>query len=65
MIKMMHPQHGFHMASSLEEVDMRKNGWVDAVPAPAEPSEPEAPVLNVEPSAAKPVDKRPYNRKAK
>jgi hypothetical protein len=34
MIRMKHLLHGFHLANSLEEVDMRKNGWVEDVPAP-------------------------------
>lgn len=34
MIRMKHPLHGFHLANSLEEVDMRKNGWVEDTPEP-------------------------------
>lgn len=36
MKRMKHPDHGFHHAyNMLEEETMRKNGWVDDVPAPA------------------------------
>lgn len=34
---MQHPQHGWHYASALEEISMRANGWVDAVPMVAAP----------------------------
>lgn len=37
---MKHPQHGFHYAQGAEEVEMRKNGWLDADNFPASP-EPE------------------------
>lgn len=34
MKRMMHPQHGWHHAYSPQEEEvMRKNGWVDDVPA--------------------------------
>lgn len=58
MIRMKHEQHGFHWASSLEEADMRKNGWVDDVPEPEVIA-----AVNEEVAQGAPL-KRPYNRKA-
>lgn len=60
MIRMKHEQHGFHWASSLEEAEMRKNGWVD------DANEPEIEVIAIvgeEVAQVAPL-KRPYNRKA-
>src|SRR3954470_24004885 len=40
MKRMKHPDHGFHHAyNKLEEETMRKAGWVDDEPGPAEPVE--------------------------
>ena len=56
MIRMKHPLHGFHLANGQEEVEMRKNGWVEDVPELAEPL-PAPPSVEVK-------EKRPHARKA-
>ena len=69
MIRMKHELHGFHMANSLEEVDMRKNGWIEDAPAPIDAesvtSAPPDSLLTADTSTVSQAEKRKYNRKAK
>lgn len=32
MIRMKHPEHGFHMALGIEVSDMKKHGWTEDMP---------------------------------
>lgn len=43
MIRMKHPEHGFHMALGIEVADMKKHGWTEDMPDVA-PDPKKAPV---------------------
>lgn len=46
MIRMKHPQHGFHMALGIEVPEMKKHGWTEDVPDVAPEAE-KAPMAEV------------------